>query len=119
MKYMLLHHATAVRYVTPLREGGSVPAIVETDSGEQYVVKFRGAGQGPKALVAELLGLALPKRWRSPYPRRPSSTWTAGSAVVNPTPRSRTCYGPARGPTSGWPTYPAALRTMPPLTNTS
>ncbi|HZF51401.1 MAG TPA: HipA family kinase [Polyangiaceae bacterium] len=46
---------TAVRYVTPLREGGSMPAIVEADDDGLYVVKFRGAGQGPKALIAELL----------------------------------------------------------------
>lgn len=44
------------RYVTPLREGGSLPAIVEADDGFLYVLKFRGAGQGIKALVAELLG---------------------------------------------------------------
>ena len=43
------------RYVTPLREGGSLPAIVEADDDGMYVVKFRGAGQGPKALIAELL----------------------------------------------------------------
>jgi HipA-like protein len=49
-----LPRATATRYVQPLREGGSLPAVVETDDG-LYVVKFRGAGQGPKALVAELL----------------------------------------------------------------
>ena len=45
---------TAMRYVQPLREGGSLPAVVDTEDG-LYVVKFRGAGQGPKALVAELL----------------------------------------------------------------
>ena len=43
------------RYVTPLREGGSLPAIVEADDDGMYVLKFRGAGQGPKALVAELV----------------------------------------------------------------
>lgn len=43
------------RYVTPLREGGSMPAIVETDDDFLYVLKFRGAGQGRKALIAELL----------------------------------------------------------------
>ena len=47
---------TATRYVTPLREGGSLPAIIEADDEGLYVLKFRGAGQGPKALVAELLG---------------------------------------------------------------
>ncbi len=45
----------ASRYVTPLREGGSLPAIVEADDEGLYVLKFRGAGQGPKALLAELL----------------------------------------------------------------
>ena len=46
----------ATRYVTPLREGGSLPAIVEGDDDGLYVAKFRGAGQGPRALVAEQLG---------------------------------------------------------------
>jgi hypothetical protein len=46
---------SASRYVTPLREGGSLPAIVEADDEGLYVLKFRGAGQGAKALVAELL----------------------------------------------------------------
>jgi HipA-like kinase len=45
----------ARRYVTPLREGGSLPAIIEADDDGLYVLKFRGAGQGPKALIAELL----------------------------------------------------------------
>lgn len=45
-----------IRYVTPLREGGSLPAIVEADDEFLYVLKFRGAGQGKKALIAELLG---------------------------------------------------------------
>jgi len=46
---------TAARYVTPLREGGSLPAIIEADDDGMYVLKFRGAGQGVKALVAELI----------------------------------------------------------------
>jgi hypothetical protein len=46
----------ATRYVTPLREGGSLPAIVEADDDGMYVLKFRGAGQGPKALIAEVIG---------------------------------------------------------------
>jgi len=60
---------TVTRYVAPLREGGSLPAIVEADDDGLYVLKFRGAGQGPKALIAELvageigraLGLAVPE----------------------------------------------------------
>jgi hypothetical protein len=51
------------RYVVPLREGGSLPAVVDTETGGTFVVKFRGAGQGPKALIAEalvgLVGLAV------------------------------------------------------------
>ena len=45
----------AVRYATPLREGGSLPAVIEADDGDEYVVKFRGAGQGPGALIAEVV----------------------------------------------------------------
>lgn len=52
----MLRTVTATRYVTPLREGGSLPAIVEADDLGMYVLKFRGAGQGPRALVAELIG---------------------------------------------------------------
>lgn len=51
----MLRTVTATRYVTPLREGGSVPAIVEADDSGLYVLKFRGAGQGLKALIAELV----------------------------------------------------------------
>ena len=51
----MLRTITATRYVTPLREGGSLPAIVEADDLGTYVLKFRGAGQGRKALVAELV----------------------------------------------------------------
>lgn len=51
-----LRTVNVVRYVMPLREGGSLPAIAEADDGFLYVLKFRGAGQGVKALIAELIG---------------------------------------------------------------
>jgi len=51
-----LRTVNVIRYVTPLREGGSLPAIAEADDGFLYVLKFRGAGQGVKALIAELIG---------------------------------------------------------------
>ena len=51
-----LRTVNVTRYVTPLREGGSLPALVEADDGFLYVLKFRGAGQGIKALIAELIG---------------------------------------------------------------
>ena len=66
---MKLRTVAATRYITPLREGGSLPAIVEADDAGMYVLKFRGAGQGPKVLVAEIIvgelaraaGLAMPE----------------------------------------------------------
>jgi hypothetical protein len=51
-----LRTTSVTRYVTPLREGGSMPAIAEADDGFLYVLKFKGAGQGKKALIAELIG---------------------------------------------------------------
>lgn len=52
---MSLRSLEAVRYITSLREGGSLPALVETDDGKCFVTKLRGAGQGPLALVAEII----------------------------------------------------------------
>ena len=64
----LLRTVTATRYVTPLREGGSLPAIVEADDLGTYVLKFRGAGQGRKALVAELLAGEIARLLELPVP---------------------------------------------------
>jgi hypothetical protein len=58
----VLEQVSVTRYVTPLREGGSLPALVEADNFGTYVLKFRGAGQGPKALVAEIAGGELARR---------------------------------------------------------
>lgn len=66
---MSIRTVEATRYVTPLREGGSVPALVEANDDGLYVLKFRGAAQGPRSLVAELvtgeigraLGLPIPE----------------------------------------------------------
>jgi hypothetical protein len=65
---MGLRTVTATRYVTPLREGGSLPAIIEADDEGMYVLKFRGAGQGPKALIAELLAGELARAAGLPVP---------------------------------------------------
>ncbi len=56
MEIPSLRTVQVTRYVTPLREGGSLPAIAEADDGFLYALKFRGAGQGSKALIAELIG---------------------------------------------------------------
>src|SRR6476620_11661330 len=58
----------ATRYVTPLREGGSLPAIVEGDDDGLYVLKFRGAGQGPRALIGELVAGELARVAGLPVP---------------------------------------------------
>src|SRR5579884_4356907 len=64
----MLRTITATRYVTPLREGGSLPAIVEADDDGLYVLKFRGAGQGPKALIAELVAGEIGRALGLPVP---------------------------------------------------
>jgi hypothetical protein len=64
----MLRTVTATRYVTPLREGGSVPALVEADDDGLYVVKLLGAGHGRKALVAELLAGEIARHLGLPVP---------------------------------------------------
>ncbi|MDH6310231.1 hypothetical protein M2451_003178 [Dysgonomonas sp. PFB1-18] len=56
---MELRTVNVIRYITPLREGGSLPALAEADDGFKYVVKFRGSGHGTKMLVSELVGGAV------------------------------------------------------------
>jgi hypothetical protein len=65
---MSVRTVNATRYVTPLREGGSLPAIVEADDEGMYVLKFRGAGQGPKALIAELVAGEIARAAGLPVP---------------------------------------------------
>ena len=64
----MLRTVTVTRYVTPLREGGSLPAIVEGNDDGLYVLKFRGAGQGVKALIAELIAGELGRALGLPVP---------------------------------------------------
>lgn len=56
MNPLQLRKVQVIRYITPLREGGSMPAIIEADDDFLYVLKFSGAGQGTRALIAELIG---------------------------------------------------------------
>lgn len=70
--FMEIRREKLTRYVTPLREGGSLPALAEASDGFKYVVKFRGAGHGPKALIAELIGGEKITPHVEPY-RRPYS----------------------------------------------
>lgn len=63
-----LRTVTVMRYITPLREGGSLPALAEADDDFKYVLKFRGAGDGVKALIAEYLGGQIAKFLELPVP---------------------------------------------------
>jgi len=65
---VMVKQVTGVRYVTPLREGGSLPAVVDTDAPGTFVVKFRGAGQGARALVAEVIVAQLAQVLGLPIP---------------------------------------------------
>jgi hypothetical protein len=62
----VLRAVTATRYVTPLREGGSLPGLMEADDLGTYVVKFTGAGQGRKALIADVIGTELARSLQLP-----------------------------------------------------
>ncbi|EYF04983.1 HipA family kinase [Chondromyces apiculatus] len=64
----MIRTVNTTRYVAPLREGGSLPAVVEADDDGMYVLKFRGAGQGPKALIAELVAGELGRALGLPVP---------------------------------------------------
>ncbi|HEY1298273.1 MAG TPA: HipA family kinase [Chloroflexota bacterium] len=63
-----LPRLVGTRYVVPLREGGSLPAVVDTETNGSFVVKFRGAGQGPRALIAEALVAAIALQVGLPVP---------------------------------------------------
>ena len=81
---MELRSVIATRYVTPLREGGSLPAIIEADDLGMYVLKFRGAGQGPKALIAELVAGEIARALGLPVPEIVLVELDAGLARTEP-----------------------------------
>jgi hypothetical protein len=81
-----LRTVRVTRYVTPLREGGSLPAIVEADDDGLYVLKFRGAGQGPKALVAELVSGEIARALGLPIPELVFAELDADLARTEPDP---------------------------------
>jgi hypothetical protein len=79
-----MEKVTATRYVTPLREGGSLPGLMEADDLGTYVVKFTGAGQGPAALVAEVICAGLARALGLPVPRLVGVELAAGIARGEP-----------------------------------
>ncbi len=86
-----LRTVNVTRYVTPLREGGSLPAIAEADDGFLYVIKFRGAGQGVKALIAELIGGEIARALGFKVPRLYLQRWIPLLAARNRMKRYRIC----------------------------
>ncbi|KGO88484.1 aminotransferase class I and II [Flavobacterium rivuli WB 3.3-2 = DSM 21788] len=67
-KNLSIRTVNVTRYITPLREGGSLPALAEADDNFNYVLKFKGAGHGTKALIAELLGGEIARALGLPVP---------------------------------------------------
>ena len=96
-----LPQLTATRYLTPLREGGSLPAVVDTDGGGLFVVKFRGAGQGPKALVAELVVGLLARELDLPVPELARIELVADFGRSEPDPEIQDLLRASEGPNVG------------------
>ena len=108
----MLRTVTATRYVTPLREGGSLPGIVEADDDGLYVLKFRGAGQGPKALAAEIVAGELARGLGLPVPELVLIELDPALGAAEPDPEIQELIARQRGhqPRRGLPARLAALR---------
>jgi hypothetical protein len=100
---------TATRYVTPLREGGSLPGLVEADDDGLYVVKFRGAGQGPRALIAELVAGGLARAIELPVPEVVLVDLDPRIATAEPDPEIQDLLKASEGLNVGLDFLPGAL----------
>ncbi len=109
----MLPHVVATRYVTPLREGGSLPGLMEADDLGTYVVKFHGAGQGRKALVAEVVSARLARAIGLRVPDLVTVEVDPILAAANPTRRCRICSGRAAGATSASTSCPGPSTSTP------
>jgi hypothetical protein len=99
----------AKRYVVPLREGGSLPAVVDTEGGGQFVVKFMGAGQGPKALIAESLAAGLARVLGLPVPAPAVVVMAEGFGRGEPDPEIQDILRGSVGPNFGLAYLPGAI----------
>lgn len=104
---------TATRYVTPLREGGSMPGLVEADDDGLYVLKFRGAGQGPRALVAELVAGELGRALGLDVPEIVLIDLDADLGRAEPDPEIQELIAASGGRNVGLDFLPAALPFVP------
>jgi hypothetical protein len=105
--------AAATRYVTPLREGGSLPALVEADDDGLYVLKFRGAGQGRKALVAEVVAGELARALGFPVPELVVLELEPELGRAEPDPEIQDLLLASGGPNLGVDFLPGALTFSP------
>jgi hypothetical protein len=105
----MIEYLTGTRYVVPLREGGSLPAIVETDAGGSFVVKFRGAGQGIKALVAETLAAGIGATLGLPIPPPAIIDLGSGFGESEPDPEIQDILRGSTGKNFGLAYLPGAL----------
>lgn len=100
---------TATRYVTPFREGGSLPALVEADDDGLYVVKFRGAGQGPRSIAAELVAGELARELGLPVPELVFAELDPRIASAEPDPEIQELLAASAGLNVGLDFLPAAM----------
>ncbi|MEV0975469.1 MULTISPECIES: HipA family kinase [unclassified Streptomyces] len=109
----MLRDVTAVRYVTPLRSGGSVPAVVEADDDGTYVVKFTGSAQGPKALVAEVIVGELARALGLRFPELVLVHFDPAIAADEPHQEVRDLHGASHGLNLGMDHLPGAVDLTP------
>jgi hypothetical protein len=108
-----LRSVTATRYVLPLREGGSMPGLVEADDDGLYVLKFRGAGQGPLALVAEILVGELARALGLPVPELTLAEVDPALGRAEPDPEIQELIEASEGTNLGVDFLPGALAYSP------
>lgn len=106
---MTLRRLEIRRYVTPLREGGSLPAVVEAEDEGLYVLKFRGAGQGPKVLVAELVAGEIARALGLPVPELVFLDLDANLARTEPDPEIQALIRASAGLNIGMDFLPGAV----------
>ena len=104
-----MRNVTATRYVAPLREGGSLPGLVEADDDGLYVTKFRGAGQGEGALVAEVIAGELARALCLPVPELAVVNGASEFADAEPDPEIQELMAASPGANLGMDFLPGAL----------
>jgi hypothetical protein len=109
----VLRTVTATRYVTPLREGGSLPGLVEADDDGLYVLKFRGAGQGPRALAAEVVAGELARGLGLPVPELVLVELDPALGAAEPDPEIQELIAASAGLNLGMDFLPGATAYLP------